>query len=140
MCKPILNLSLMLVVLAALPLCAESLVNTSPDGNIRFIINDDNGVPTYSVHYRGQEIIKPSRLGLEFNGVDGFVRNLRIVSHTNSTNDSYWEQPWGEQRIMHDHHNELLVVFTDIASGKKTLKLRVRVFDDGVLPIIKISK
>lgn len=120
------------LALASAPLYATSVSQQSPDGKIRFTLADDNGVPTYSVTFRGQEVIKPSRLGLEFKDIDGFVRDLKIADQARSSNDSTWEQPWGEQRVMRDHHNELLVTFTDTGAGTKTIKLRVRLFNDGL--------
>lgn len=116
----------------SVPLYAASLTQSSPDGNIKFTLTDDKGVPTYSVSYRGQEVIQPSRLGLEFKGVDGFVRDLKIADSVTASSDSTWEQPWGEQRLMRDHHNELLVTFTGVNNTKKTMQLRVRLFDDGL--------
>jgi alpha-glucosidase len=123
--------TLALTLLSA-PLYAMNVSQQSPDGKIRFTLADDNGVPTYSVTFRGQEVIKPSRLGLEFKEIDGFVRDLKIADHATSSSNSTWEQPWGEQRVMRDHHNELLVTFTDTNAGKKTIKLRVRLFNDGL--------
>jgi alpha-glucosidase len=114
------------------PLQAETLSHSSPDGNITFSVSDDAGVPSYSVQYRGAQVIQKSRLGLEFKDVDGFVRDLKIATHTTSSVDTTWEQPWGEQRLMRDHHNELMITFTGVNNTKKNLNVRVRVFDDGV--------
>jgi alpha-glucosidase len=111
---------------------AATFSQTSPNGDIRFTISDDQGVPSYSVTYRGKDVIKPSELGLEFKEVDGFVRDLKIANQTSASSDSTWEQPWGEQRVIRDHHNELLVSFTGINNSKKIMNLRVRVFDDGL--------
>ncbi len=116
----------------SVPLYAASLTQRSPDGNIKFTLTDDKGVPTYSVSYRRQEVIQLSRLGLEFKDVDGFVRDLKIADSATASSDSTWEQPWGEQRLMRDHHNELLVTFTGVNNTKKTMQLRVRLFDDGL--------
>lgn len=126
------HVAVVFFVLTSSPLYAATASLQSPDGNIRFTINDDQGVPTYSVSYRNQEVIKPSRLGLEFKDVDGFVRDLKIIGQSTSSSDATWEQPWGEQRLIRDHHNELVVTFTDIAYSKKTLNVRVRLFDDGL--------
>ncbi len=114
------------------PLYAASVTQSSPDGKIKFTLTDDKGIPTYSVSYQGQEVIQPSRLGLEFKEVDGFVRDLKIADSATATRDSTWEQPWGEQRVMRDHHNELLVTFTGVNNTKKTMQVRVRLFDDGL--------
>ncbi|MDO8341874.1 MAG: glycoside hydrolase family 97 catalytic domain-containing protein [Cellvibrio sp.] len=126
------NLWLLLIALGSAPLYAASFSQISPNGEIIFSINDDAGVPSYSVKYRGEEVIQKSRLGLEFKDADGFARDLKIAQHVTSSSDSTWEQPWGEQRVMRDHHNELLVTFTGIRNSKKTMNLRVRVFDDGL--------
>lgn len=126
------NLWLLLMAISSAPLYAVSFSQTSPNGDIIFSVNDDAGVPSYSVKYRGEEVIQKSRLGLEFKAVDGFVHDLKIAQHKVSSSDSTWEQPWGEQRLMRDHHNELLVTFAGINNPKKTMHLRVRVFDDGL--------
>jgi alpha-glucosidase len=126
------KLWLLLIAISSGPLYATSFSQTSPNGDIIFSVNDDAGTPSYSVKYRGEEVIQKSRLGLEFKEVDGFVRDLKIAQHKHSSSDSTWEQPWGEQRVMRDHHNELLVTFTGIDNPKKTMHLRVRVFDDGL--------
>ncbi|MCE3252168.1 MAG: adg97B, partial [Cellvibrio sp.] len=121
-----------LITIGCTPLYAASFSQASPNGEIIFSVDDDAGVPSYSVKYRGAEVIQKSRLGLEFKDVDGFVRDLKIIADKTSSSDSTWEQPWGEQRVMRDHHNELLVTFTGINNAKKTMNLRVRVFDDGL--------
>lgn len=121
-----------LIGLVALSTQAVNLTQTSPDGKIQFSVNDDAGLPGYSVIYQGQEVIKKSGLGLEFKALDGFVRDLKIIKEEKSSVNSTWEQPWGEQRLMRDHHNELLVTFSGIQNEKKIMSLRVRVFNDGL--------
>ena len=127
-----LGLWVLFAALVGAPLNAKTLSQASPNGNIVFSVTDDAGTPGYSVKYRGSDIIKPSQLGLEFNDIDGFVRDVKITSHTTASADTSWEQPWGEQRLMRDNHNELLITFSGIHNTKKIMKLRVRVFDDGL--------
>lgn len=121
-------------LLISLPIHIQAATHSqhSPDGQIVFSVNDDTGLPNYSVSYKGQAVIKKSALGLEFKPLDGFVRNLKIVQEKKSSNDSTWEQPWGEQRLMRDHHNELLVTFSGTENTTKIMQLRVRVFNDGL--------
>jgi len=103
----------------------------SPDGKLVVSVSDNRGLLSYWATYQGQEIIKNSALGLEFKNVDGFVYDLNIVDSKTSSVDTTWEQPWGEQRLIRDHHNELLVNITGVKNAKKALAIRVRVFDDG---------
>lgn len=112
--------------------CAKVLTLASPNGEVVFTVNDDQGKPGYKVEFRGQEVIKPSALGLEFKEVDGFVRDLKIVAHKNTLHDTSWEQPWGERHYIRDHHHELFVTFANNQQAAKKFNLRVRIFDDGV--------
>ncbi len=125
-------ITLILISLFSHSVLALELTQTSPDGKIEFRINDEAGLPNYSIWYHGQEVIKKSGLGLEFKTIDGFIRDLKIIKEEKSSKDFTWEQPWGEQHVMRDHHNELLVSFSGIQNDKKILRLRVRLFNDGV--------
>lgn len=111
---------------------AETVSQASPGGDLKITISDESGIPGYRVTYHGQEVIQTSRLGLEFKAVDGFVYDLKIADHQVLSSDSTWEQPWGEQRLIRDHHNELAVTFTGLKNTQKRMILRVRLFDDGL--------
>lgn len=47
-----------------------------------------------------------------------------------TTQDETWTQPWGENKTIRNHYNEMAVHLSDAAVTK--LILRFRVFDDGV--------
>ena len=51
-------------IFAVLHAFAEERSFTSPDGKIMVTVNDNDGKPTYSVSYDGEEFILPSPLGL----------------------------------------------------------------------------
>lgn len=121
--------SLMTIAASCVYAATESV--KSPDGHLVVNLSDDGGMPHYQASYKGQEIIKKSALGLEFKNVDGFVYDLKIVDAKKTSADTSWEQPWGEQRIIRDKHNELLVTITGVKNTKKSVAIRVRVFDDG---------
>jgi alpha-glucosidase len=84
---------------------------------------------TYDVSRRGRRIIAPSALGLVIAGQPtGPV--TRIAEATRETRDRTWEQPWGEQRLIRDRHNELRVSL-DGGAGAVPYAVVVRAFDDG---------
>lgn len=102
----------------------------SPDGNIAVTVNlDDKGAARYSITAYGEPVVLPSALGMEAretNLADGFaVKRVRRNAH-----DETWTQPWGENKLNRDRHNEMAVELEN-ASGV-ALTLRFRVFDDGV--------
>lgn len=125
--------SLLMPLMCVAASCVYAATETvkSPDGQLIVNVSDDGGVPYYQATYRGQEIIKKSVLGLEFKNADGFVYDLKIAEAKKSSADSTWEQPWGEQKVIRDKHNELLVRLTGIKNDKKNIAVRIRLFDDG---------
>jgi len=85
---------------AAAPAYAETLEVISPDGKIIVTVTDDGGQASYAVSFEGEEVIAPSKLGLIFAEHPGFERGLAIAGATRASNDTTWEQPWGERRLL----------------------------------------
>jgi len=123
----------------------------SPDGKLSFEISDEKSQPQYAVSYAGQELIQASALGLVFKKQAAFTEGFKIVDMEQTKVDSQWQQPWGERRIVKDHHNELLVTFRNeelpgaadssgffsslLSDTKKQTgeyRVRIRVFNDGL--------
>ncbi|MGN0922525.1 MAG: glycoside hydrolase family 97 protein [Cellvibrio sp.] len=129
-----LSSALALALMASQGLYAKTASVKSPNGLIEFSVSDDTSVPTYQVNFKGKPALNASALGLEFARVDGFTRDLTIASTENKSVDTQWEQPWGEARMIRDHHNELAIHFEgkNPDGSKKTMVLRARVFDDGL--------
>ena len=80
----------------------------SPDGSIELLVENYNGMMTYSVKKNNKFIIDPSVLGLKTDEFD-FVDNLEAISWEPSTNDESWTQVLGEQEVIRDYYDELLV-------------------------------
>ena len=118
--------------LMALPLRAESIDVTSPDGTITVTVSDEGGLATYAITYGDEQAIAPSKLGMLFLDHHGFDRDLSIVGSTKASKDETWEQPWGERRLVRDHHNELAVTFAAGEGPARQMTVRFRVFDTGV--------
>ena len=120
------------LVLIGMQANAETKTVTSPDGKIKFSLSDTNGMPSYAVQYRGEDIIKNSELGLEFKGIEGFVRNLHITKAETSLSDTRWQQPWGERKFVEDNHAALKVEFSQNQKPFQHFTLHVKVFNDGL--------
>ncbi|MEL6878844.1 MAG: glycoside hydrolase family 97 catalytic domain-containing protein, partial [Pseudomonadota bacterium] len=120
------------IVLAAVPLRAETLQVTSPDGAITVTVSDDGGLATYAVSHGAESVIAPSKLGMLFRDHHGFDRDLAISGSTTDSKDETWEQPWGERRLVRDQHNELAVTFAAQTGPSREITVRFRVFDTGL--------
>ena len=104
----------------------------SPDGDVRLVFKvDSQGVPTYSLSYKQKPVIKTSRLGLELKGAPGLMDGFSLAAADTSTFGETWTPGWGEESKIRNHYNELLVTL-DQEAQKRQLKIRFRVFDDGM--------
>lgn len=104
---------------------------TSPDGRIRltFCLTDD-GAPSYNVEVDGRPFILPSAMGFEAYGNVNLAQGFRVESVLHAAADSVWIQPWGENKSVRNHYQEMAIVLTNQAQTKMTL--RFRLFDDGL--------
>jgi alpha-glucosidase len=125
-------LSAIILALSATYSLAETKIVSSPDGHIVVGINDDAGLLTYAVQYRGEDVIKKSELGLEFKNINGFVRNLHIVKYEVTASNTNWQQPWGERKKVTDNHKELVLKIAQKTKPFHYFNLHVKVFNDGI--------
>ena len=106
---------------------------SSPNKNIvlNFALSAD-GTPTYKLNYKNREVIKTSKLGIETKDVASFVNGFEIIkSETNTVNEN-WTPVWGEEKTIKNNYNELLVTIAQKAVEGRYIRLRFRVFDDGL--------
>lgn len=121
---------------------------TSPDGNLVATFRlADGGVPTYTLIYKGKEVVKPSRLGFEF--VDNAYKThgtyysvperpiysmregFSLLGSEQATFDETWTPVWGENSKIRNHYNELLVKLCRNERGF-LVNIRFRIYDDGL--------
>lgn len=104
---------------------------TSPNGEIQVTFNLKGSVPTYQVSYKGQEVLRPSRLGFELVNGQNLLDGFTVLGEESSTFDETWQPVWGENRSIRNHYNELLVKLIQDATNRN-MNIRFRVYDDGV--------
>jgi len=127
----------------------------SPDGNIKlnFFLQDE-GVPSYTLTYKGKDVIKPSSLGLELrdnsdvnNDFNDFsvkkedntkkedkvslLKGFEINDTKTLTFDETWQPVWGEVKNIRNHYNELAVTLNQPSTDRHII-IRFRIFDDGI--------
>lgn len=105
---------------------------SSPDGRISFLVWSENGTPRYSVMFDAVEVVRSSRLGFRFLAAAPLETGLTLSAVRSSGSDTSWEQPWGERRIVRDHHNELVASFRRENNPELGFDLRIRAFDSGI--------
>ena len=99
-----------LLIAASLTACEKRLQVVSPNGDIKLEVDvSGGGHATYSVTAGEELLIRSSDLGLILKDHAGFMWNMQLGNATCSSNDSEWEQPWGERRFVRDNYREMLI-------------------------------
>ncbi len=116
---------------ALLAACTEEPRLLSPDGRIAIeVCASEQGGTTYAVTVDGQPLILASALGVECR--ETILSGNRILGVEHSSRDEVWTQPWGENKQLRDHCNEMVVALGSTTTPANTLNIRLRAYDDGV--------
>ena len=128
---------------------------TSPDGNFEMNFSlDAKGTPVYTLSYKNQLVIKPSKLGLELKKEDAnkqtdFEWTEKKINQTEldtkadlyngfilkdaqtSSFDETWAPVWGEEKEIRNQYNELAVTLEQPKNNRYII-IRFRLFNDGL--------
>ena len=112
----------------------------SQNGNVAVTFTLDGSRPTYSMTYKGKDVVKPSHLGFllakdkhasmgleETDLIDGFS----IADTKTSAFDETWKPVWGETSTIRNNYNELAVTLVQKETNRNIV-IRFRVYDDGM--------
>ncbi len=103
----------------------------SPDGKLKLNFELKEGQPTYHLTFKGIDVVKTSKLGLELKNkpslMDGFSMKDKEFDSKNET----WTPVWGEEKEIRNHYNEM-AIFLDQEKTGITMIVRFRLFDDGL--------
>lgn len=110
----------------------DTLVASSPDGDIQLsFVTDSSGI-YYSVSKEDVIIIERSKLGFALSGGDSIVKDLTISNYNSSSVDSEWEQVWGENRVVRNNYNQISIELTESTELKRQLNITFRIYNDGL--------
>lgn len=119
-----------IIMLGILPLRAGNLLSPDKQLELKAGINDKSEI-IYALSYKGKEIIKPSKLGLELKNAPSLLEGFTLKNAKESSFDETWKPVWGEVSEIRNHYNELLLEFEQKAT-ERTIKIRFRLFNDGL--------
>lgn len=90
------------------------------------------GECTYRVRYKNKSVIEPSGLGFVLSKPKASLTRFTLTAIDSARTDETWKPVWGEVRQIRNHYNELTVSLQDKAGSGIGLRVRFRVFNDGV--------
>ena len=103
----------------------------SPDGNLRLEFRlKDGDKPQYRLYYKGKTVVDWSRMGFQLND-SGLHDWFEQCGEERAEIDESWSPVWGEESLIRNHCNELVVKLRQTSSDRR-MNLRFRLFDDGL--------
>lgn len=104
----------------------------SPDKNLSLTFEIRNGSPFYQLQYKGKSVINPSKLGVEVKDQSSFMEGFEMEKSEEATVDNSWEPHMGEEKSIRNNYTELLVTLKQPQQDNRNLKIRFRLFNDGL--------
>lgn len=126
-------ISILIVVIATLAYGRpEEISLSSPDGQQVLTLfpegsPDQDGI-SFSIQYKGKDIILPSVLRLFSEDID-FSGPFTIQKVEEITVDTSWVNPFGERRIVQDHYNKIKIY---LENKTARVNLVYRAYNEGV--------
>ena len=127
----------------------QSIESPNAEFKLNFYL-DKKGRPFYNLIYKKEKIIENSGLGLIINNeidittnnnndvdVDligdevNLLNGFSLISLSRSSKNETWKPVWGEESLIRNNYNELLVKLEQGFSGR-LMNIRFRVFDSGL--------
>jgi glucan 1,4-alpha-glucosidase len=124
---------LFILIFIILSFAAQAQTVMSPDNNLalKFTLGP-NGVPVYELTYKQKPVILPSVLGIELTSESSFLNGFEIKEVNQRSVDETWEPVLGEQKTIRNNYNELLVILVQKQLKDRYIRIRFRVFNDGL--------
>ena len=111
-------------------------VAISPDGRVRieFLIlpSGDQAIPRFRVIMQGQEVIAPSRLGVELDGEPALGAATQVEGTETRTIDESYEQVTGKRRHVTVQATETVVRLREATAPQRKWEIVLHAADDGV--------
>ncbi len=71
-------------------------------------------------------------MGFDFKNQAALKNGLKVIGTSTNTVNENWEMPWGEQRVVKNNYNELLVQLEETSTPNRQLNIYFRAYDDGI--------
>jgi glucan 1,4-alpha-glucosidase len=128
-----LKLLLLTLFLSTTVFAQRTITVTSPNRAIVVSIrNTPTGEIRYQIAYKGKPVIEPSGLGFTLSKPKVSLSRFTVVAADSASTDETWTPVWGESARIRNHYNELAVTVQDRSGSEIRMRVRFRVFDDGV--------
>ncbi len=109
---------------------AQSLI--SPDGDLQLNFEmSQAGEPTYSLIYKGSDVIRPSKLGFTLRDAEPLMEGFRVTALNSDSADTSWSPVWGEESSIRDNYNEMALTLVQ-TSSLRSIIVRFRLYNNAL--------
>ena len=133
----------LLLLFAAMGLIAanaQRISVKSPDNNIIITVLNNESL-SYTITYKGQNIVNPSALGFELKDESPMNANFNLVSQSlKSFNETWTPVVKSKHAKIINHYNELQLILKEKSGPMRQLELYFRAFNDGAAFRYKLSR
>ncbi|MEP7372166.1 MAG: glycoside hydrolase family 97 protein [Chitinophagaceae bacterium] len=120
------------LLVTPLPLLAHKKIQiASPDGQIEFHFELVNKTPAYTVSFKGQILIRQSKLSLRFDN-GNFENDLTLNMPVYRDGSEQYELVTGKARKVNAQYKEVSLPLKETKQPFRLINVVVRVFDDGL--------
>jgi alpha-glucosidase len=123
-------LTLLLLLMQVTVFATQRYSVYSPDKDIRFDLVIEKTALHYDISYKGQILVRDSRLGFSFDNGD-FGAYVKASSPVRRTIDETYHLVMGKTSKARNHCNSLVVSLTEQKGPGRRIDLEIRVSDDG---------
>jgi alpha-glucosidase len=119
---------------------AQALSMTSPDRKIT-VVFELKALPNpyksgerayYRISYEGRRVLADSPLGLKFVGAPALDHDFAISGSSTVSHDSSWQDRINDNRLVHDHYNQLTIHLQERLAPRRHFDLVFRAYDSGI--------
>ncbi|MEO2061914.1 MAG: glycoside hydrolase family 97 protein [Christiangramia sp.] len=122
-----------IVFFLAVPALAQEEVRLiSPDGHLTFRFELTDSLPTYSIFYKGNLLVKPSSLSLSFKGTGDFGEHLEMDDPVFKEGRSQYVLVVGKTKHVNHPYRQVKIPLKEKNGGERKVNLLVQIFNDGV--------
>ncbi|ULQ55874.1 glycoside hydrolase family 97 protein [Flavihumibacter rivuli] len=121
--------SICLALMVAPILFAQTI--QSPDGALELQFSLGDSIPQYQLRFKGKELIRPSRLGLELFDAPSLTGGFFAKNQQTNSFQESWNPVMGEVKTILNHYNELAITLRQPSTQREIL-VRFRLFNDGL--------
>ena len=104
----------------------------SPDGNIIFEFEIGNGLPVYSVLYKGNYVIENASLNLDLDGIGKLKKAFYATQSVFKEVNENYKLIVGKASTVKNHYKQVTIYLADKTNINYKINIEVRAFNDGL--------